>query len=414
MTKKYPLNRKLGKLRLPAMNCKLGDRGYLVTALRFEEVAARVIDDVRLIHKSEKLAQWIQRRLDGVHARRISDYLKNDDSRFFNALVLGVYGGNPQWAELTVADPNQELNEEEEERVNTTIGVLILTGKEHLFPIDGQHRVAGIMKAMNENPDLAGEEVTVILVGHATSDEGMKRTRRLFVTLNQRAKKVSDKDIVALDEDNGFAVVTRRIIDESALLPKPDLVSDSNSVAIPPTDESAITSILGLYQIIKALYPRTKEYRPRFAVVKRSRPTDEEIEQIHSYVIRYWHALIEQVPEYKRVIRTGTKKAGYYRSDERNHLLFRPVGQHTMAKATEVLVSRGEVVEKAVRALVEGSPMSLFDPAWHSILWDPIAQKMLSNASPAETLLLRNAGRPARTSAADKRLDDLIRLRDNR
>lgn len=180
---------KPGRLCLPAMNCRMGDRGYVVTAMRLDEIASRVVDDVRRIHKSEKLARWIQRRLVGQHARRIANYLKTEESRFFSALVFGVYGGDPQWAELSVSDPGQELTEDEEERVNATVGALILTGKEELFPIDGQHRVAGIKKAVEEQPSLANDEVTVILVGHAKTDLGMKRTRRLFVTLNQRAKK---------------------------------------------------------------------------------------------------------------------------------------------------------------------------------------------------------------------------------
>ena len=228
------------RLRLPAMNCKMGDRGYLVTALTFAEIARRVVDDVRLIHKSEKLAQWIQRVLKADHAKKIAQYLQSEKSRFFNALVIGVYGGDPLWSELTVTAPTDELTEEEQNRLNATIGVLILTGKEILFAIDGQHRVAGIKQAVAENADLEGEEVTVILVGHAKTDLGMQRTRRLFVTLNQRAKKVSDADIVALDEDNGLAVVTRRIIDEGTLFPNPDLVFLSGSVNIPPRGSSAL------------------------------------------------------------------------------------------------------------------------------------------------------------------------------
>jgi DNA sulfur modification protein DndB len=398
---------RLGKLRLPAMNCKMGDRGYLVTAMHFGEIAARVVDDIRLIHNSEKLAEWIQRRLDKVHAKRISEYLRTDESRFFNALVLGVYGGDPQWAELTLADPRQELNDTEEERINRTIGVLILTGKEELFPIDGQHRVAGIKKAVLEDPNLEDEEVTVILVGHAKNTTGMQRTRRLFVTLNQRAKRVSERDIVALDEDNGLAVVTRRIIDDGVLFPKANLISFSGSVAIPETDRKALTSVLGLYQIIKVLYPRSKEYHPLFSVVKRCRPTESEIDRIHDYVVNYWHALTNEVPEYKLVLQTFAKEAGSYRSSSRNHLLFRPVGQHAMAKATECLVSRGEQLEKAVHALTKGSQMNLFDPVWHSILWDPEHKKMLNYFNLAETVLLNGAGKEARNEAAQFRLDEV-------
>ena len=394
------------------MNCKMGDRGYLVTALTFAEIARRVVDDVRLIHKSEKLAQWIQRVLKADHAKKIAQYLQSEKSRFFNALVIGVYGGDPLWSELTVTAPTDELTEEEQNRLNATIGVLILTGKEILFAIDGQHRVAGIKQAVAENVDLEGEEVTVILVGHAKTDLGMQRTRRLFVTLNQRAKKVSDADIVALDEDNGLAVVTRRIIDEGTLFPNPDLVFLSGSVNIPETKPKAVTSILGLYQILKGLYPKPKEHRPAYTTIIRSRPTDEELDEIHDLAVRYWKTLIEVVPEYKRVIKTGSKEAGFYRTGNQNHLLFRPVGQLAMAKATECLMSRGETLEDAVKALVAGSKMSLLDKDWHSILWNPDTKKMVNEGTVAESMLLKGAGRKARTPEAQQRLESILKERD--
>lgn len=53
----------------------------------------------------------------------------------FNALVLAVYDGNPEWSELDV---------EVEDYRTFSVGVLELTGDEIIFPVDGQHRVAGI------------------------------------------------------------------------------------------------------------------------------------------------------------------------------------------------------------------------------------------------------------------------------
>jgi len=405
--------KKLRKLRLPAMSCKMGDRGYLVTAMQMGEIAERVIEDVRLIHKSVKLAEWIQRELDGKHAKRIALYLKTEESRFFNALVLGVYGGDPQWAELSVTDPNQELTDEEEERINATVGVLILTGKEQLFAIDGQHRVAGIKRAVEEAPDLSTEEVTVILIGHAKTDLGMQRTRKLFVTLNQRAKKVSARDIVALDEDNGLAVVTRQIIDEGELFVSEELVAFSGSVAIPETKPKAITSILGLFQIIKALYPKSKTYQPQYKAVIRGRPEPGEIKKTYDYVISYWNTLIAAVPEYKKVMKTRSKNAGDFRKDDQNHLLFRPAGQNAMAKATECLVSREIELDDAVKMLVDSSEMSLFNPEWESVLWDPNTRTMLNKVGLAETILLNGAGQDARTPDAQKRLDDFREERNN-
>jgi DNA sulfur modification protein DndB len=317
------------------------------------EVAARVkkTDEV---HKSVKLADWIQRILDMDHAKRIAEYLIKDETRMFSAIVLGVYGGSPEWAELSVADPRNELSEDDEDRMNRTIGVLVLSGNEKLFAIDGQHRVAGIKKAVDEKASLTEEEVAVIILGHDDkSDEGKKRTRRLFVTLNQTAKKVSDRDFVALSEDNGLAVVTRDMIDNFDLFQIKDIVSFSGTVTIRETDKAAVTSILGLFQIIKGLYPRKHTAWPKYTAVQRARPDGKTLKAIYDHMGRYWELLVELVPEYGTVFTRQTRQAAYYRTGTHNHLLFRPAGQLAFARATEYLTTNHSLdMKRAIKLLL--------------------------------------------------------------
>jgi DNA sulfur modification protein DndB len=376
--------------------------------LRFSEVAGRV-KDVAEVHSSKKLRDWIQRQLRHEHATEISEYLINEESRFFNALVVGVYGGNAQWGPLNVADPREELSATDEIRINETVGILTLTGKEKLFPIDGQHRLAGIKKAVFEEPGLGNEEVTVILVAHGRTEEGMKRTRRLFVTLNQTARHVSPRDLVALHEDNGLAVVTRQMIDEFPLFQKEGVVSFSGTVSIIESDTKAITSVLGLFQIVKALYPRSGKEWPKLKTVQRTRPEAAILDDMYDFYTKYWEILIEVVPEYKTVLDHEEKPSSYFRQPKRNHLLFRPVGQLAFARAVECLLGREFSLKDAVKHLYSKNKMFLHEKEWHHILWDPVAQKMLNNWSPAETLLLISAGEQARKPAADDRLKQLQR-----
>lgn len=399
-------SKSVGMAHLPALRCRMGDRGYFVAAMRFSEVADRV-KDVAEIHSSKKLRDWIQRQLKHEHAAEISKYLLTQDSRFFNALVIGVYGGNAKWGSLKVTDPKDQLTAPEEERINESVGILTLTGSEKLFPIDGQHRLAGIKKAVIEKPELGQEEVTVILVGHGRTDEGKMRTRRLFVTLNQRAKQVSPRDIVALDEDNGLAVVTRQMIDDYALFQNEGFVSFAGTVSILESDKKAITSVLGLYQIFKALYPRNGMKWPKLKNVQRERP--ENIGEMYDFYTEYWETLIKVVPEYKTVLKDGEKQASYYRQPRRNHLLFRPVGQLAFARAVEFLLAKGTSLEDAIELLYSKNEMYLQNKIWHHILWNPVAEKMLNNWSPAETLLLTTAGEGPRTKAAEDRLRQLQR-----
>lgn len=91
------------------------------------------------------------------------------------------------------------------------LGVLELNGDEKIFPVDGQHRVEGIKKVVNESDKYNDEQIPVIFIGHKTDDAGMQRSRRLFSTLNRYAKPVSMRDIIALDEDDVVAIASQRL-----------------------------------------------------------------------------------------------------------------------------------------------------------------------------------------------------------
>jgi DNA sulfur modification protein DndB len=384
----------------------MGDRGYFITAMTFGEVAQR-IKGISEVHSSKKLSQWIQRQLDHLHSAEIAKYLTDNDDRFFSAMVIGVYGGDPQWAELTVGDPRNELSEEDEDRVNRTVGVLSLNGKEKLFAVDGQHRVSGIKSALEVDEALAKEEVAVILIGHARTSLGLTRTRQLFVTLNKRAKRVSPRDIVALDEDNGLAVVTRRLIDEYALFGKDGYVSFSGSVNLGSAEPKAITSVLGLFQLVKGLYPRDGKKWPKLKSVQDIRPSEEALVAMFDHNTKYWETLIAVVPEYKSVLEEEKRTCDYYRGGKHNHLLFRPLGQLAFARAVEFLIAKGKSMEKAVELLHSKNIMQLTDKVWHNILWNPVSEVMMTNWSAAQTLLLLTAGETGVTAAAKKRLKKL-------
>jgi DNA sulfur modification protein DndB len=384
----------------------MGDRGYFVAAMHFAEIAERV-QAIPEVHTSKKLAEWIQRRLDHKHAAEIAAYLKTEEARFFNALVIGVYGGDPQWAELSLGDPQRRLEETEKDRIARTVGVLVLSGKEKLFPIDGQHRVAGIKKALQDGVSLSEEEIAVVLVGHARTEEGMKRTRRLFVTLNQRAKKVSPRDIVALDEDNGLAVTTRRLIDDYSLFQKSGFVSFSGNVALLEHDTKAITSVLGLFQIVKGLYPRSGVLWPKLQKVQKSRPPEPTLDQIYNYYIDYWETLIKTVPEYKEVLAKESQNADHFRHAKTDHLLFRPVGQLAFARAVEFLTARKVTLKDAIRLVHSKNTMHIRNKVWWQILWNPVKETIVNNWSAAQTLLLVKAGADGISEEALSRLRKL-------
>lgn len=218
---------------------KSGDWIYYLTSFTYKEVKENVkrVDDE--LHKSKSLNELIQRSLtDNVNS--IARYIENQKEHFFNALVLAVYDGDPQWREV-------ELNYGEGERYE--MGILELSGEEKIFPVDGQHRVEGIKKVLaGENgSEYEDETIPVILIGHKNTTVGMQRTRRLFSTLNRYAKPVSLNDIIALDEDDIVAIVTRHLIENCDLFSEKRL-NNHKQKAIPEKDKTAFTNIISLYE----------------------------------------------------------------------------------------------------------------------------------------------------------------------
>jgi DNA sulfur modification protein DndB len=135
----------------------------------------------------EEFEQIAKHMLDGSRAVEISQYLTTNEDRFFNSLVLVVYGGTQDWLEIGISGANtsnaslSELSEEAKD----SIGFLRLSGRERLFAIDGQHRLAGIKHAIVASSLLIDEFVPIILVGHRDTPSGIRRTRHLFASLHR-------------------------------------------------------------------------------------------------------------------------------------------------------------------------------------------------------------------------------------
>ena len=391
---------------LPSLRSLVGDWNYYVTTLTFREVAL-LVKAPDEIHERKKLAEWIQREAIESHADAIAAYIETTPQRFLGSLIVGVYGGAPNWTPIEVKIPEEEgVPIELIERLEGRIGLLHFSGAEKLFAIDGQHRVAGIKKALEHasKEDLVFEDsVSAIFVAHDPKTEaGKQRTRRLFTTVNKKAKVISKAAQIALDEDDGFAIVTRRLIDSHWLFEDAKkYVLYGSTGSLPPSDSTSITSVVGLFELVKDLHFGDPDFG-------KERPDETALDEHLQYCTSYFDELLKTIPEYKEVFVGEEKAPGDYRTSDNNHMLFRPMGQRTFARAVQLLVSRGVELTDAVKQLSDAE-MYLQEPEWHHILWDPISSTMVANKILiAEAQLLRLAGHALRTKASGTKLDDLL------
>lgn len=391
---------------LPSIRSRVGDWNYYVTTLSFHEVS-ELIKAPDEIHERKKLAEWIQREAIDSHSESIAAYIVSNPQRFLGALIVGVYGGSPNWTPLNVMVPDDEgISEEQRHRIEGRLGLLRLSGSENLFAIDGQHRVAGIKVAIKDSTvadQIGNDSVSAIFVAHdPKSEAGKQRTRRLFTTVNKKAKIISKAAKIALDEDDGFAIVTRRLIDSHWLFEDARKhVLYTSGGAIPATDTSSITSVVGLFEIVKDLYGGPKGF-------DLDRPGEAALTAHLELCMSFFDELLAQIPEFKTVFVNKKSTPGAFRLAECNHMLFRPIGQRAFARAVQLMIERKSSVSAAVKKL---RTVDLFiqNEKWHHVMWNPVAKTMITNKLLiAEAQLLRLAGQPLRNKAIGKKLDALL------
>ena len=153
-------------LVLPCLRGQIGDWFYYVSVMKFKDVAKRVKlpeeIDKKYTDDNLKLGEWIQREIEPKRIKPLVNYIQNQNQRFFNSLVLGIYDGSPSWQDLKITNSNvyNESSEETQDYFSKTFGILTLSGDESIFAVDGQHRAIGIRRAVKENIANLDDEIS--------------------------------------------------------------------------------------------------------------------------------------------------------------------------------------------------------------------------------------------------------------
>jgi DNA sulfur modification protein DndB len=370
-------------LKLPSLRGKIGDWYYYVTLMTFKEVSRRV-SMVPDIHKSEKLSKLIQREVSN-RSVGIVEYLQSQDQRFFNSLILGIYGGRPKWHSFSISgtEMNDYSNDEHKEQLNFTeteqdyfdssVGILVLSGEEEIFAIDGQHRTTAIQEIVSINDEYDDEEIATIFVAHKNDEQGLERTRRLFSTLNRYAKPVDKNEIIAIDEEDNGAIITRRIVEEFELFNGKIQFQKSRSINI--RDTKSFTNIIVLYDFIVAILTDQKVFNVPVNGLKYKefitrRQPENRLQEQQNYIQELFSNLFERIPALSSYNETGEIN----RASENSSLLFRPVGQNILYSVLKVAISKGKK-EEAIEFFAN-QDFSLQNETWKKVFYDNETQSM--------------------------------------
>lgn len=383
-------------LRVPALRARMGDWVYYTCTLKMGDIAKRIKYASELF-TSKVLEETVQRKLTN-RAGDISRYLTSQPQRFFNAIVVGTYGGDPKWYEIDI----REFEASEDvlpDYVEGVFGILQLEHDAEIWAIDGQHRVAGIRQAVLDAPTLADEEVSVIFVAGVTSKHrmedpvGFERTRRLFTTLNRHARPVSKSDIVILDENDTIAIITRRLVEEHPLFQEKVAIGQTKS--IPTSDQQNFTTIEMLYDVMD-VYLKDKKTSDWKFFKEMNRPEDDILATYHQRGVELWNTLIDQNPLIQDFSREEAQQgiAHQYRHGAGGNLLFRPIGLLVFIRALRMLLDSDQSLQVAMQHLHQ-VPQEISQPPWDNLLWDTTNARMLTaqeNQRVAQRLLFYAVG----------------------
>jgi len=377
---------------VPALRAQMGDWTYYVTVMKLGKIAreCRLAEE---ISTHADLDNLIQRALEDRVNREMVPYLLKEKQRFYGALVVAVYGGDPEFSPVKV---------EEHELLDDTnkstygFGLLRFDGSQTYYALDGQHRLKSIQEAIKRDADLAKEEISVIILKHEETKAGMQRTRRLFSTLNRRAKPTSAGMNIAIDEDDSVAVVTRRLVKENKHLKELVLadIKSINSKQLNPTskkNDSYITTLAALYETNEILLSGFDGGLNIDKEFKQFRRSYQEIDAYYAYLENIWMRMLEKCPGFDAVI-AGKKTPGDLRKrlDEEGHIVLgddgkpihggnafaRPMGQFVVAEVLKSVSINGKSVEDAIDTIMSQIPMDMDDAPWVNVIWNPATRNI--------------------------------------
>jgi DNA sulfur modification protein DndB len=397
----------------PAIRFRMGNWNYYVVRMSMRELSENVKFAYQ-VYEDRTLDEAIQRVLNERRVKKdIVTYLKRQPDRFFSSVVIAALGGEPKFYNVEITDDEKFAVFRDDRRLNETFGILRFDGSQDYYALDGQHRLAAIKTLLDTSDELSegapegfpNDEISVIVVV-PSDEEGhenfMRRYRRLFSNLNRYAKAMDQATNIIMDEDDVFAILTRRLITEHEFFTSPGRHRESRRIK---TDrgknlregDSYFTSIETFYDMNKELLSsRSRENRgwgPEPGAEKleefvRFRPDEEVIEALYHELTLYWNGILEEIPYLRNDpanMRVHSLTSEEESAEQSDNLLFWPIGQEMLAKLARDLLDRrladpehpdADGVSRALRGL--GSlEWRLHHPPWRYFLLtqDPKTEK---------------------------------------
>ncbi|MEK0188749.1 MAG: DGQHR domain-containing protein [Oscillatoriales cyanobacterium] len=360
-------------LVIPCIKGRIGDTEYYQATMLASDLVHRV-------RPAKELDEWatmtvedrLQREPDYKRVEsEIAPYIAQTKDRFFGSMIVLVYKGKIDFENIN------SLNSKLPNAYKTVVenmGVLTINGGS-LIMLDGQHRLLALEKVIKAQVNgscreqVPNDEICVIFINH----ESNEKTRRIFNKVNRYAKPTSKGDNIITSEDDGYAIIARRLLSVGAPLGVRDKASkDSIDVIVEwkqntlPAKSTKLTTISGVYETVKLIL---NSRDVQFDI--KTRPSEEELDSAYELAEQFWNTVLEGSQPYREALADNSQIPEMRQEDQPYSLLFRPTAQIALFRGltlatTSDRLSLTEAVHRANKI-----DWRMTSPIWTNVLVRP-------------------------------------------
>lgn len=323
----------------PALRATMGSTTYYEVTMTARELT----NSVRPARETDAWAtasidERIQREVNRSRVMAtIVPYLAQHPDRFFGSFIVLVPKGAIEFESLTelVANLPAAYRSSSE-----NVGFLTIN-KGELIALDGQHRLLAFREVIQGGTNLGplwsevgDDEVCVLFI----EEESPQKTRRIFNKVNRHAKPTGRSDNIITSEDDGYALVTRRLLDTDLEAPfanreiNGQLYEPVNwtSNTLPPKSWK-LTTISALYETVQEIltYEGYKGFSEKDSPVA---PDEETLDTAYEKVTSWWDTILSMDAFRAALEDPSTIPNTRFDADNAHTLLMRPVGQIALVK----------------------------------------------------------------------------------
>lgn len=357
---------------LGCIQAKMGRTTYYICKM----AAGELIDKVGI---AKELPEWpdmtaeekMQRECDIKRiVEEIVPYVTEDPDRFFSSLIVDIYSG---FKEISFEPLSKVVGDLPSAYAvpMADMGFITLPGRERLIALDGQHRLLSLkiairgimgvpggtksfaaMDKLQPHPELANEELSIILVEHTDT----AKIRKIFNKINKYAKQTSRSDNIITSDDDTFAVIVRRLFKKGGPLAPINGIELVNWKSNTLSQRSKnLTTLSALYTIAETVLRDRK-------LSSKMLPVPAVLEEAYQTIASFWEATLSGVQVYQQYLEL-TRNNKPVSSLREENLLMKPVTQMALAHAALMAQRKGIQWDAVVGKL------NLIDWSFNNELW---------------------------------------------